>query len=300
MKERIKEIQRAEFTVQQAELKGKIIIAGLLMGMTLGTVFNPIRINATSLDNVVYEQQETVDDSGAVSEPALVEENNSTEENNDFIKELRGATNLSEPTTTGKSINKFTSTIASFIVQILSYFIPAFLVVRVVGDICYITLPFTRAFLANGYSGNGQAGGAGMGGMGMGMQGGMGGMGMGGMSGGYGMGGYGMNRGYGMGGMGMGGMQGGMGGMQQPGASSAAGRTQWVSGAALNAVAADSMMGQDGKAVSPLKAYAKDMTIVLIITPVLLTLAITGALTQLGFLIGDVISRAVASIGNMM
>lgn len=291
----------------------KLLVLAMTCMLTFGTSIMPVC--ASSLDDVIGQNTEVQTEVPAAETPNTTTENTQqvTQEqptqdnsydgasyNDQYMQNLKDATNLSQPSAGAAKINASVKKVASFIVQVLSYAVTAFLVVRVLIDICYITLPFTRAFLANGYSGNGQAGGAGMGGMGMGMQGGMGGMGMGGMSGGYGMGGYGMHRGYGMGGMGMGGMQGGMGGMQQPGASSAAGRTQWVSGAALNAVAAESMMGQDGKAVSPLKAYAKDMTIVLIITPVLLTLAITGALTQLGFLIGDVISRAVASIGNMM
>lgn len=258
-------IQKAELKGKEAELKGKIIIAGLLMGMTLGTVFNPIRINATSLDNVVYEQQETVDDSGAVREPALVEENNSTEENNDFIKELRGATNLSEPTTTGKSINKFTSTIASFIVQILSYFITAFLVVRVVGDICYITLPFTRNILANGKQGQSQVQNP----MGQGQM---------------GMGAMGQNPMQAQGQMGMGAM-----------AQNNTGGVQYISNAALNAVATEQSGG--GKAI---KIYAKDMILVLLFTGILLVLAISGALTNLGIAIGNVISGALFNLGSQL
>ena len=100
--------------------------------------------------------------------------------------------------------------------------------------------------------------------------------------------------------MGMGGM-GGMGMQQgQMGASPAMGRVQWVSSAALNAVAAEQMPGPDGKPQSALKAYAKDMMVVLIITPILLTLAITGVLTNLGFLIGDVIAKGITSISGML
>ena len=261
--------KEAELKGKEAELKGKVIIAGLLMGMTLGIVFNPIRINATSLDNVVYEQQETVDDSGAVREPALVEENNSTEENNDFIKELRGATNLSEPTTTGKSINKFTSTIASFIVQILSYFITAFLVVRVVGDICYITLPFTRDILANGKQGQSQVQNQAMNPMGQGQM---------------GMSAMGQNPMQAQGQMGMGAM-----------AQNNTGGVQYISNAALNAVATEQSGG--GKAI---KIYAKDMILVLLFTGILLVLAISGALTNLGIAIGNVISGALFNLGSQL
>ena len=52
----------------------------------------------------------------------------------------------------------------------------------------------------------------------------------------------------------------GMGGMQQgsqPGATPAMGRIQWISTAALNAVASEQVPGPDGRAQSPLKMYAK-------------------------------------------
>jgi keratin, type II cytoskeletal I (fragment) len=127
-------------------------------------------------------------------------------------------------------------------------------------------------------------------GMGMGMNSGMGGMGM-----GIGMG---MHGGYGMNRMGIGGM--GMQGGSVPGANPAMGRVQCVSTAALNAAAAEQIVGPDGKAISPLKMYAKDMIVVLVITPVLLTLAITGVLTDLGFLIGKLIADTVSGIGGMI
>ena len=129
-------------------------------------------------------------------------------------------------------------------------------------------------------------------GMGMGMNSGMG-MGM-----GAGIGGMGMHGGYGMNRMGMGGM--GIQGGNAPGANPAMGRVQWVSTAALNAAAAEQIVGPDGKAISPLKMYAKDMIVVLVITPVLLTLAITGVLTDLGFLIGKLIADTVSGIGGML
>jgi hypothetical protein len=111
----------------------------------------------------------------------------------------------------------------------------------------------------------------------------------------------------------MGGMSGGIGsgfnsGFNSPapspmmggGASPATGRTQWVSEAALNAVAAGKSVDQNNKAVSPLKAYTKDMIPTLVITPILLVLAITGVLTDLGFLLGDVIANAIGGISSML
>ena len=227
----------------------------------------------------------------------------------EYIESTKNAADLTAVDVTGaEKVNEGIKMVAAFIVRILSYFLTAFLVVRVILDLVYIALPFTRSILSNGYAGNAAAGGGGMGmqqpGMGMGMGGmgmgsPMGGMGMG--MGGMGMGGmYGRGR-YGMGGMGMGGMQGGMMGQQgQMGASPAMGRVQWISSAALNAVAAENMPGPDGTPQSALKAYTKDMAVVLIITPILLTLAITGVLTNLGFLIGDVIAKGITSISGMI
>jgi len=107
------------------------------------------------------------------------------------------------------------------------------------------------------------------GGMGIGMHGGMAGM-HGGMAGMHG-------------GMVGGAMQGNQMAMQnQP----ARGRIQWVSNAALNAVATESTVGPDGKANGPFKTYIKDMVVVLVLTPVLLVLAFTGVLADLGFVIG--------------
>lgn len=225
----------------------------------------------------------------------------------EYIESTKDAADLTSVNVQGADkVNEGIKTIAAFIVRILSYFLTAFLVVRVILDLTYIALPFSRTILSNGYAGNPAAGGSGMGMQQPGM-GGMGGMGspMGGMGGmgsmGMGMGmrgGYGMGR---MGGMGMGGMQGGMMGQQgQMGASPAMGRIQWVSSAALNAVAAESMPGPDGTPQSAFKVYTKEMIVVLVITPILLTLAITGVLTNLGFLIGDVIAKGITSIGGMI
>lgn len=78
------------------------------------------------------------------------------------------------------------------------------------------------------------------------------------------------------------------------------GRIQWVSNAALNAVAAESSVDpQTGKAVSPFKLYVKDMAVTLVAVPILLVLAITGALTNLGFLIGKAVAAAVGKLGGM-
>lgn len=221
--------------------------------------------------------------------------------NQDFIAGLNQAADL---TTQVEGVEAATSgirLIAAWIVQVLSYAITAFLAVRVVLDLAYIGLPFTRGFLANGFAGNPQANQ--MGANNMGGMNGMGGMGgLGGMNGMGGMGGYGMRGGYGMHG-GMGGM-GGMNGMgMQAGAQatglnqqgSVMGRIQWVSNAALNAVSAETSTGQ-----SPFRHYIKDMFLMLILVPILITLAVTGTLTNLGFMLGNLVCDAIESIGDML
>lgn len=222
------------------------------------------------------------------------------------IDSLQQAASLPVSDSEGASkINQGVSKVAGFVVQVLAYAATALLALRVLLDLIYIAIPFSRSFLANGYGGNAQAGSGGMPGAMGGMPGAMGGMSpMGGM-GGMGMGGYGGR----YGGMGMGGMAGGMGmgmpgamqqGMSQPGASPAMGRIQWISNAALNAVAAETVVGPDGKPVNPLKIYAKDMIIILVITPIFLILAVTGALTKLGIIAGELIAEGIANIGNMI
>lgn len=216
------------------------------------------------------------------------------------VDSIKDATKLDGQNSSATKINQGISKVASIVIQVLAYAITVLLVFRVIFDLAYIAIPFLRSILANGYGGNPQAGGGGMPGQpgqpGMGM----GGMGMGGMGG---MGRYG-----GMGGMGMGGMNGmngmGMGGMNQaqgqPGASPAFGRVQLVSNAALNAVAAEGVVGPNGRSVNAFKTYAKDMLAVLILAPAFLVLAITGSITQLGIMLGELIASGIGSIGNMI
>lgn len=230
------------------------------------------------------------------------------DKNSNFIDGLHEAADLTPDVEGAKTVTSGAKLVAAFIVQVLSYIIIAFLAVRILLDLAYIALPFTRTFLSNGYAGNPQQPGnmqPGMGGMGMGGMGGMGAPGMGGMGMG-GMGGYGRGRYGGMGGMGMGGMgmQGGMGmGMNQAAGNqqnSMIGQVQFVSNAALNAVASESAIGPDGKTMNPFKIYIKDMTVLLIVTPILIVLAATGTITNLGFVIANALVDAIGKLGQMI
>lgn len=196
----------------------------------------------------------------------------------------------------GKTANYY----VGIVVQCIAYIITGAFTVSRLLDIIYVAIPISRTFLANGYMGNSMAAGnpqqGAMGGgmMGSPMGGGMPGMGGGMMGGGmYGRGRYGMGGGM-MGGgmMSPGGMDSQMAMQNQP----ARGRVQFVSNAALNAVATESVLGTDGKGQSAWKIYFSDMLVSSIAIGVLLVLCLTGVMAKFGFVVGDFIVRFVNKI----
>lgn len=269
-----------------------------------GESYTQSNVNATADRSTLANTEDTESSSGSTSSSSSNTSSghnysSTTQSDREFINNLQGATDMTGESETVEKAAQPMVRIVSIIVQIICYVITAGMALRVALDLCYIALPFTRTFLANGHVGNPQAGTpGGMNGMNQGM--GMGGMGMGGMGmgsyGGMGFGGYGRGMGMGMGGMGMGGMR----GMSSPGSfdqGSASGSIQWVSTAALNAVASEATVDQQtGKPGSAFKIYVKDMSVVLILTPILLVLAISGTLTNLGFLIGDILCNTISKL----
>ena len=214
--------------------------------------------------------------------------------NNGFIDGLNDISDLTQPNVEGvETVTSGLRTVAAFIVQVVSYLITAFMAVTVLLDLLYITIPFLRTLLANGYSGNVQRTGN-ANNMMTGSMYGTGTMGM------TGMGGYGR---YG-GGMNNPAMYNAR--MSQEGIAagnqrnSLMGQIQFVSDAALDAVITASTTPDQGRSPNPLKIYFKHMMIKLILTPVLIVLAATGALTQLGFVVADAVVAVVAKIGAMI
>lgn len=258
----------------------------------------PLTVNVAygaSIDDLISETQENSGNSensnGTNREPMGA---------NEFVDSMKDSIDLTQ--STGEPIvseaRRAITHWGSVGAQILAYGISVLLTFKVIIDCAYLGLPFTRSFLGGGMQpsmaqGQGQ-GGMGMGGMGMngmsgfggmgGMRSGFGGMGMGGMRSGYG----------GMGGMGgMSGM-GGMGGQAAP-AGPAMG-IQWVSMSAINAAAMEGQIGPDGKKVSKWKDYASDMVVTLIVVPLLITLAMTGVISNISFFLLDLIVSAVEGI----
>lgn len=262
------------------------LIMAIILTLSCMTV---VAFGDNSLDDVLNKVEQTEQQVETKTDTTAITENKKPsngvyDKNKRFINGLNKAADVSAEVEGVSSVTSGAKTAVAFVVQILAYCVTILLALRVVLDLAFITIPFTRTFLGNGYMGNSQAG-------------------AGGIPNSMGMGGMGMGRRYGgMGGMGpgmAGGMNGGMGmgAGQQPNVT---GRIQWVSNAALNAVAGENVVGPDGKAVSPFKLYVKDMVVVLIIVPILITLAVTGALTSLGFVIAQLIVDGLGKTGNMI
>lgn len=271
----------------------KRICSLVLVGLMSLSLAMPVFAGTPSLDDVVAGQSvtETTIASDETEKSSSAKKSNN-ENTNSLVNVLRDSTDLSQVTDETAEFARTANSIGSKIFQYLSVLVSVGVLVMVGVDMVFITLPFTRKYLANGYMGNpggvdpnqnpGLAGG--------GMQGGMPGMGMG---GGYGsrMGGMGMGGGYGsrMGGMGMANPMAGRGGMMGEQAAMqnqpALGRVQWVSNAALNAIASESASNQIA-----LIGYIKSMSVTIVLASIILVLASTGVLGTLGAAIGSKIS----------
>lgn len=275
----------------------KRIFSLVLVGLISLSLAMPVFAGTPSLDDVVAGQSVT-DTTNASNETEQATAKHSNETTDSLVNVLRESTDLSHVTGETASFAKTANSIGSKVFQYLSVIVSVGLLVMVGVDMVFIALPFTRKYLANGYMGNpggmdpsqnpGLAGG---------MQGGMQG-GMPGMGGGYGsrmggMGGMGMGGGYGSR-MGMANPMGGRGGMMGQQAAMqnqpALGRVQWVSNAALNAIATESASNQVA-----LVQYIKSMAVTIVLASVILVLASTGVLSVLGAAIGSKISQFLQS-----
>ena len=249
-------------------MKSKRIALALSMSLCLLMV--PINVSAITLDEITTEQTATTETVEQTTLPVESTETTLLMKGN-ILDEVQSAMDLGAPTEAVNKINSLINKVASFIIQVLSYFITAFLVVRVLADICYIVIPFSRAILSNGHTSRiyqnnpmnvTQQGNAGLDGQ---------------MSSSI-----------------------NMVDMQQNMQANNQHSIQWVSTAALNAVAREQMIGKYGKIHNVLKYYACDMVVVLVLTAILLTLAITGVLTDLGFVLGEMIAEAISKIDKLI
>ena len=272
---------------------------GLILGLSLLLCSNTVVLanNAVSLDDIgnttAQEVQSSTGTQVVEEQVAVAETNGTVQEAKGFMGSLQAATDMSAENETAKKIGGKMNKVVSVVVQVISYVITFGLTLRIALDLTYIAVPFLRGILGNGYAGAAQSGQ--QSGMGMGT-GGIGGFGGGGFGGGFGGGGFGASRfggmstGFGSPGMGM-----GMGAQQQGQQGTG---IQFVSNAALNAVASEGVPGPDGKPNNVFKIYTKDMIVVLVLTPILLVLAITGALTNLGLLLGEALAGFISGFSG--
>lgn len=286
-----------------------LILSGILCLSLMGSL-----IHAEDLNTILGEENKTQDEKKADEEENKVDneekKDNKTDPGDisgmfnsegyytgdDYTDKLIGANDMNQEVAGVNLVIDGIKLVTSALVQVLSYIAISLLTLRVILDLLYIGLPFLRGFLANGYTGVAPNPAGGQAGMGMNP---MGGMGMNSM----GMGGYnrygGMNQGYGgMPGMsGMGGMNNQM-GMQNNQRNGVLGSIQWVSNAALNAVASESTLDPNGSNRGPLKTYVKDMLIILVCVPFLVILAMSGQLANFGMLVGSLVARLIAQLAG--
>lgn len=249
----------------------------LLVLCTLMMLFNITTAFAAGLNDMAGSGNS---DSSSIGNGASFRQ--STDEG--LLQGLNDSVNYTGENEMASQVKEPLKNLFGFIVQIGSYILTGGVVAITVLDLCYVCLPPLRGLLGCGQQGAAPAQGASPG---------MGGMGMGGFGGGMGMrpmGGFGGGMG-GMGGMGspMGGMPGAQ-GMQSPGGF------KWVTDQAVTAVACAGQPGPDGKPQSPLAVYAKSMVVTLVFCPVLLVLAVSGVLGNLGFAIGSLIGGLIQTI----
>lgn len=202
-----------------------------------------------------------------------------------FISGLKETTDMSKEVKELKPIASKLQKGVSIIVQLLAYIITGLMTVRILIDLTYISLPFVRKFMVGANVGTSN---------GVGHQPGIGGFGS---YGGYGNRGFGYNNSYG-------GFNSGFGVAGQTGLANhtmqQGNNKNIVSNSAIQAVQLEGTVGADGKNVNAYKVYFKDMLAMLIVTPVLLVLSITGVLANLGFALGQLVSRLIQGLSGMM
>lgn len=281
-------MEEMELTFKEKRVR-RLLRLYAIFSISLWMACNAIVVHAGSLDDLInqheIELQNNNDIENVANQNEIIQENQSAqnEENQvsvkagDYLDSLNDATKMDTYNPKVEAVNGVIQKVVSIVVQIMAYGIIALLTLRVILDLAYIAMPFARGLLnkenrqvavANNNVMNPMA--AGMNPMGspMGQMGPMGG---------------------GFGGSPMGGQP----QMNQPTPQNIGG-TQLISNAAIRAVQEEI----NGK--SPYKAYVSDMTILLIAVPVLLILAMSGALTQFGLVLGQALVKLIGSLSGMI
>ena len=255
----------------------RISIMILIISVILGSIaVHSLAAEEVTLDDIIKNNETTQPEN-------LGQQEDKPDKTSSFIKRISNTTDLSADVEGVAEVTQGIKKPVAFLVQVISFLTTILLTLRIALDLMFIGLPFCRKWLANGYTGNTRAG-------------------SGAIQAAMGMGNAGTDR------TNTGSLEGSdrkmnMGNVRIPiqsGQQQVLGKMQLISNAALNAVAGETMVGPDGKPVSPFRIYIKDMVVVLVITPILLTLAVTGALTTLGSQLGALLVESIRSIKDMM
>ena len=217
-----------------------------------------------SLDEVIANNKQEQSEQQDETTPTV--QTNEEDNQQDYVSADDFINGLGESGKIGLQQNETTEKIATAlkvivtpIVQILSHLIVIGLVVRVIIDLIYIVIPFSRKLLLNGHTETG-----------------------GNNNGGYPTASQMMT------------MSNGQNALGGQGEASRSNKVQIISNAAIRAVQGE----QSGQSV--FRYYFKDMLVVMVVTPILLVLTLTGVLMDLGFILGDAICGLIVSLGAMV
>ena len=154
-------------------------IRGIICAFVIAMSLPSITVSATTLDDVINEQQQNEEQQQQQQEQAPAQNTggqssqvydyygNGPTLNEGVINDMRNP-DFSGDSSAANKVNAGIKRVATVIIKILSYGITILMVVRVMLDLTYISLPFTRSILANGYGGQAMGGQPGMGQPGMG------------------------------------------------------------------------------------------------------------------------------------
>lgn len=203
---------------------------------------------------------------------------------NGLFKDLGNLSVYTESNPESSKVGQAMSKGAGFLINILLAVLTIGLVFRIIFDLLYICLPFARSFLSNGYvssikSNNNSN------------------MGLSGMP--FLLGRNMMNQGNNCPANNNNMINNEFNEMARQNALRVHGKKiQWISNKALDSVVLESMENDENS--TALRIYMKNMIVVLVLTPILIALAVTGVLTKAGFALGSIIVSLINGFGGMM
>ena len=246
----------------------KISVFLMSMLIVLSLAMPAFATEAPNIDEIVAVEEVVRDADNSASAQAVESSREYTDRS--FVDSLGKAMDLSTETKISSDFSKTANYYGSIIFQYLAIIVSVGTLLMIGIDMVFIMLPFSRSFLANGYEGRAVAGSNSQSGLGL-------------ASGMNEM--HDMNSRNPLAGRGM------MNYGNQLNQTPSSGRVQYVSNAALNALAAEK-----GNNKLALLEYIQNMSITIILSGVILVLAGTGILGSLGLAIGSKLTSLLKSL----